>query len=143
LHELQSAKSLPHSFLAIFLAEACCHTKDYQKGQAALGIPQMEHIYDAERLRLEGKILLALSSDKSQDIREKAEQLFRNALKISQEQDTKSFSLRAAMSLYLVQNNTKQKQEALKQLLTIYNEFQEGHDTADLKQAKQMLGLIK
>ncbi|HEV2834946.1 MAG TPA: tetratricopeptide repeat protein, partial [Pyrinomonadaceae bacterium] len=93
-----------------------------------------ERYYHAELYRLKGELLLLQSGDVSS-----AEDCFRQAIKIAQEQKAKSWELRAAMSLarlYVRQNDEKQ---ALDLLAPVYDSFSEGFDTLDLREAKALL----
>ncbi len=143
LTELQSKTSITNSYLAVFLAEACWHMQDFEKGQAALEISKMENIYDAERLRLEGEFVLAQESQKNKSDghagRKQAENLFRKALEISQKQGAKFFALRAAVSLSQLLINSDRNNKVQAVLHEIYHAFNEGLDTEDLKLAKQTL----
>jgi predicted ATPase len=69
----------------------------------------------------------------------KAEAYFDRALAIARAQQSRSWELRAAMSmarLWLAQGKQK---EARQLLAPIYGWFTEGFDTLDLKRAKQLL----
>jgi len=52
----------------------------------------------------------------------------------------KSFELRATMSLAQMLDRQGRRDEARTMLANIYNWFTEGFDTADLKDAKTLLG---
>ena len=68
-----------------------------------------------------------------------AEQSFRVAIRIAQSQSTKSFELRATMSLARLLAQQGRRDEARTMLADIYGWFTEGFDTADLKDAKALL----
>jgi predicted ATPase len=71
-----------------------------------------------------------------------AETCFHQALTIARQQQAKSLELRAAMSLsHLWQRQGKQA-EAHDLLAPIYGWFTEGFDTADLQEAKALLGTL-
>jgi predicted ATPase len=87
----------------------------------------------AELNRLKGKLLLR------QGHREAAEQLYRKALSIAQEQGAKFWELRAAASLALLCRDQRRYAEARDLLALVYGWFTEGFDTRDLKCAKALL----
>jgi class 3 adenylate cyclase/predicted ATPase len=70
---------------------------------------------------------------------EAAEQLYRKALSIAQEQEAKLWELRAATSLARLWGEQGRSAEARDLLAPIYGWFTEGFDTADLKEAKALL----
>jgi len=91
--------------------------------------------YYAEAHRLKGELLLA-GSDADPGT---AEVCFQKAIDIAQAQSAKGWELRAATSLarlWYSQNKTK---EAYELLFPVYDWFTEGFDTADLKEAKELL----
>lgn len=69
-----------------------------------------------------------------------AEESFRQALDIAHSQKAKSLELRAAMSLSRLWQKHGKVIEARQMLAEVYNWFTEGFDTADLKEAKALLG---
>jgi predicted ATPase len=68
-----------------------------------------------------------------------AEELYRKALWIAEEQDAKLWKLRAAVSLTQLIRDGGRRPEARHLLAPIYSRFTEGFDTADLKVAKALL----
>jgi predicted ATPase/class 3 adenylate cyclase len=70
----------------------------------------------------------------------KAETHFKHALSIAQEKQTKSFELRAAMSLARLWRDQGKPQQARELLVPVYGWFTQGFDTPDLKEAKALLG---
>jgi predicted ATPase len=94
-----------------------------------------EHFYEAELYRLRGEFLLHLSSDNQQE----AETCFQHAIRIAQNQQAKSWELRATTSLARLWQQQGKRQEAHDLLAPVYNWFTEGFDTADLKDAKMLL----
>jgi predicted ATPase len=69
----------------------------------------------------------------------KAEDSFRTALVIAREQGTRGYELRAATSLARLWADQGRQGEARELLAPLYSWFTEGFDTADLKEAKQLL----
>jgi class 3 adenylate cyclase/predicted ATPase len=87
----------------------------------------------AELNRLKGKLLLR------QGHAEGAEQLYRKALSIAQEQGAKLWELRAAVSLARLHRDQRRHTEAHGLLAPVYGWFTEGFGTRDLKGAKALL----
>jgi predicted ATPase len=87
----------------------------------------------AELNRLKGKLL------RGQGHPEAAEQLYRNALSIAQEQEAKLWELRAVVSLARFHRDQRRHTEAHGLLAPVYGWFTEGFDTRDLKIAKALL----
>ncbi len=92
-------------------------------------------VYEAEFHRLRGEFLLM----QNQSNESAAEAYFREAINIARRQQSKSWELRATMSLALLLRDTDRIDEARTMLAEIYNWFTEGFDTADLKDAKALL----
>jgi predicted ATPase len=69
-----------------------------------------------------------------------AEAYFHKAIEVARRQSAKSFELRATMSLARLWQRQGKKDEARQMLAEIYGWFTEGFDTADLKEAKALLG---
>jgi TOMM system kinase/cyclase fusion protein len=94
-----------------------------------------ERWWEAELHRLEGELLLALSTDHAAQ----AETCFHQALDIARRQQAKSLELRAAMSLSRLWQQQGKRAEAYQLLAETYGWFTEGFDTADLQEAKALL----
>src|SRR5204863_1564926 len=71
---------------------------------------------------------------------EAAEELYRQALSIAEEQGAKLWELRAAASLARLRCDQGRCGEARDLLAPVYGWFTEGFDTPDLKEAKELLG---
>ena len=69
----------------------------------------------------------------------KAEGCFERALAVARQQHTKSWELRAAMSLARLKRHQGKVQQARELLAPVYGWFTEGFDTRDLKEAKALL----
>ena len=89
--------------------------------------------FAAELYRHKGQLLLR------QGHSEAAEELYRKALSIAQEQEAKLWELRAAVSLARLRRDQGRRAEARDLLAPVYGWFTEGFDTADLKDAKVLL----
>jgi DNA-binding winged helix-turn-helix (wHTH) protein/tetratricopeptide (TPR) repeat protein len=102
------------------------------------------HHYDAEICRLKGELLLHQAAGyyghpKSTEHLREAESSFRQAIAIAQQQRSRSLELRAATSLAWLLRSQNRRAEAQKLLLPIYGWFTEGHDTLDLRDARELL----
>jgi predicted ATPase len=102
-----------------------------------------ERFYEAELYRLKGELMLKQSSVRSlaSSVPKEAESCFLKAIEIARHQQAKSLELRAVMSLSRLWQQGK-KTEAQQMLSEVYNWFTEGFDTADLKDAKVLLGQL-
>jgi predicted ATPase len=95
-----------------------------------------ESWYEAEVQRMAGEI--ALKSLEPDAV--KAEAYFERALAVArQQQQAKSWELRAATSMARLWRDRGKRDEARDLLAPIYGWFTEGFDTLDLKQAKTLL----
>jgi predicted ATPase len=92
-----------------------------------------ERWFAAELNRHKGQLL----SQQGQS--EAAEELYRKALNIAQEQEAKMWELRATVSLARLRRDQGRRAEARDLLAPVYNWFTEGFDTFDLKEAKALL----
>jgi hypothetical protein len=117
-----------------------------------------ELLYAAETARLKGVLLLgqAEGTPPTQRSRRKAksdtrrlspspaaaeaEACFLQALEIAQQQHAKAWELRAAVSLARLWRQQGKTKEARNLLGDIHGWFTEGFDTADLQEAKTLLG---
>jgi predicted ATPase len=111
-------------------------------------------ICEAELHRLKGELLLQQVAPKDQqgafgppdpvviDARVviESEACFRDAIEIARRQQAKSLELRATTSLSRLLQRQGRRDEARQMLAKIYGWFTEGFDTADLKDAKALLG---
>jgi predicted ATPase len=94
-----------------------------------------ERVWEPELYRLKGELLLQQSLVSATE----AETCFHQAIAIAQNQQAKSFELRAATSLARLWQSQEKREEAYDLLTPVYNWFTEGFDTADLKDAKALL----
>jgi predicted ATPase len=92
-----------------------------------------ERWFAAELNRHKGQLLLR------QGHAEAAEELYRKALSIAEEQGAKLWELRAAASLARLRRDQGRHAEARELLAPVYGWFTEGFGTADLKEAKALL----
>jgi predicted ATPase len=92
-----------------------------------------ERWFAAELNRHKGQLLLR------QGHSDAAEELYRKALSIAEEQGAKLWELRAAASLARLRRDQGRHTEARNLLAPVYGWFTEGFDTPDLKEAKALL----
>ena len=93
--------------------------------------------YLAEIHRLRGEIML----DRNQP--QDAESCFHQSLEVARSQHARSWELRTTMSLCRLWQTQGRGQEAHRALTGIYEWFQEGFETPDLVDAKQLLESLK
>jgi adenylate cyclase len=91
---------------------------------------------EAELHRLKGELILIRDAANV----EEAERCLRTAIDVARWQGARLFELRATVSLARLLRDTNRTNEAHKLLTEIYGWFTEGFDTADLKEAKELLG---
>jgi predicted ATPase len=90
---------------------------------------------EAELHRIAGEIALKSFAPDP----EKAEAYFERALAVARQQQTKSWELRAAMSMARLRRDQGKRDEARDLIAPVYGWFTEGFDTLDLKEAKALL----
>jgi class 3 adenylate cyclase/predicted ATPase len=127
--------------ILLLLAEAWGHLGHVQNGLAALDEALVlvethgECFYEAELYRLKGELLLAVSVDAHCE----AATWFQQALAVARRQQTKSWELRAALSLSRLWQRQGQREQANQLLADIFGRFTEGWDTEDLQAAQVLL----
>ena len=94
---------------------------------------------DAELHRLRGDLLRRLPDPDSAE----CETCFRKAVAIAQDQGTRGFELRAAVSLARLLRDQGRRGEAGDVLAPVYGRFPEGFDMPDLKEAKAVLDALR
>ena len=97
---------------------------------------KLDRYHEPELYRLKGEIQLSLHPNDPV----LAESSFNQAIKIAKAHHARSFELRAAISLGRLWQSQGKSNEARVLISTIYKEFTEGFETADLKDAKMLLG---
>ena len=155
LHDQETKLVRPH-FLAL-LVEGLEKSRRLEEGlpilDDALAIVNGngEGYYEAELYRLKGELLLGspnleVSSTGSSGVGmnsarvENAQECFRQAIKIAHRQKANSLELRAVMSLARLYKQKAMHQHARQVVAELYEHFAEGFDTADLSEAKTLLG---
>jgi DNA-binding SARP family transcriptional activator/predicted ATPase len=125
--------------LLALLAETYAQVGDMASARQAIGEALEiahatgEDYYRPELHRLWGSFMLAAGEKAA------AQVSFQQALKIAQAQGTKSLELRAATSLGQLLAEQGRRGEAHELLAGVYHWFTEGFDTADLRQAQDLL----
>lgn len=94
-----------------------------------------EYFHHAKLHQIKGMVLLECSGDWHAE----AESCFQQALEIARAQEVKVWELRSAMSLSRLWQQQGKCNEAREVLAEVYHWFTEGHDTADLQDAKAQL----
>jgi predicted ATPase len=92
--------------------------------------------YVAELLRIKGELLLQQAGGQPVPA---AEDCFRGALDVAQEQGALFWEIRAAFSLARLRVRQDRQDDARRILAPVYDRFTEGFETADLKLAKGLL----
>jgi predicted ATPase/DNA-binding winged helix-turn-helix (wHTH) protein len=98
-----------------------------------------EMFYMPELLRIKGGLLL---SKREPDVRE-AEICFRKSLELSRRQGTRAWELRTARDLAKLLADQGQTENGRTLLQSVYAEFSEGFETADLKAAEDLLATLR
>ena len=108
-------------------------------GEAVTAIETRKETWcEAEVNRIAGEI--ALRSPVGDLL--KAQAYFERALAVAQQQQAKSWELRAAMSMARLWRDQGKVQQARELLAPVYGWFTEGFDTLDLKEAKALLDAL-
>jgi class 3 adenylate cyclase/predicted ATPase len=98
-----------------------------------------EHFWEAELHRLKGDLLLRQSTSQQAQ----AEACFKKAIDLARRQQAKSLELRATKGLARLWQQQGNRKQAYGILKTLYDWFQEGLDTADLRETKILLEALK
>jgi TOMM system kinase/cyclase fusion protein len=102
-----------------------------------------ERAYEAELYRLKGELIQKAEGRRQKaDVEAEAEACFHQALEVARRQNAKSWQLRTAMSLSRLWLRQGKKDEARQLLSEVYGWFTEGFDTADLKEARELLEAV-
>jgi predicted ATPase len=129
------------TYYATLLAQACLRAGQGNEAHSVLteALKRVRdtgvRYYEAELQRIKGELLLRRSAPWGKE----AETCFHRAIDLSRHQGARSLELRAIMSLSGLWQKQGKEKEARKMLQEIYGWFTEGFDTADLKQAKELL----
>ena len=135
-------------FLAM-LAEAHSKMGQIEEGLAVLAGALValeengERFYEAEVYRLQGDLLSQEQGGRLADRPDElsVENCYQKAIEVAHEQQAKSMELRATLSLSKLWQEQGHTAIATRMLQTIYDEFTEGFDTADLQEAEAILNI--
>jgi predicted ATPase len=97
-----------------------------------------EFIQMPELLRVKGKLLCGLTNAN----RGEAEMLFRQSIDLARLQGARAWELRGAIDLAALMLDTERRDSARELLMTVYGAFNEGNETADLAEARELLGKL-
>ena len=129
-------------YFCTLLAEVSAHLGHTEDGLQALTEAytlveqQEERWWEAEISRLRGVLLLRQPGTPQAE----AATWLQRALDVARHQEAKSLELRAATSLARLWQHQGKRAEARELLAPVYGWFTEGFDTADLQDAKALLG---
>jgi adenylate cyclase len=141
----EAARSATPMFLPRILYGVAMAMRAANRHQEALGLlgealsvgeATRERLTLAEVLRARGELLWEVGDDPG------AERDFQRALEIARGQEARSWELRAATSLARLWHEQGRTAEAWAMLEPVYGWFTEGIDTGDLREAKELLGLL-
>jgi class 3 adenylate cyclase len=137
----QGGYGLGYSFLLGQFAEGAMHYGNVDAAEAAVR-EAVEHLYEtgpelweAEIHRLNGDVLRERGEPASV-----VAQSYMRAVEVAQRQDAKLLELRAATSLVRVLEGCDGEESARQRLQSLYDWFTEGFETADLVDARRVLG---
>lgn len=100
-----------------------------------------EHHFESEIYRIEAELLAAVAKSKQSDEDlDLALQRADHAVSLARACEARSMELRAATTRARLYQGHARHQEALKELRELYDGFNEGLDTPDLKDARKLLG---
>src|SRR5262249_5931343 len=93
----------------------------------------------AEVLRVKARLLLAAGRAEADEI----ESILVSSLEIARRQRARCWELRASCDLASLWEDQGQGRKALKLLQSVYDQFTEGFDTADLQNAKALIRSLR
>jgi tetratricopeptide (TPR) repeat protein len=129
----------------LYLAQAYLINHQFDEGLEAIRMAHEqadrtgEHWFTAELHRTEAELLLARRRDSMPVI----EETLGRALEVARNQHSKTFELRAAMSLAKVWAERGEQSRARNLLEPVYGWFKEGTDTRDLIEARNLLDQLR
>jgi predicted ATPase len=137
----QSVRRFYYEYELLVFAEALLKAGEVDRAQQvvqeALDCIMTSHnrLFEAEAHRLSGACLASRGSDQI----EEAERRLSQAIETADRQGALAFKLRAATNLARLWSDQNRRAKAHELLRPIYNQFIEGLDTPDLKEAKALL----
>lgn len=96
-------------------------------------------LFEAEAYRLSGACLACQGDDEAAE----AERLLLRAIETAEQQGALAFKLRAGTTLARLWRDQNRKGSAHDLLRQIYDQFKEGHDTPDLREARALLDELR
>src|SRR5262249_32305811 len=93
----------------------------------------------AEILRVKAHLLLATGRAQVDEV----EAILVNSLEIARQQQARCWELRVSCDLARLWQGQGREKKALKLLQSVYNQFTEGFDTAELQQAKALIRSLR
>jgi predicted ATPase len=134
-----SRKSLAeyHGFLAEIHARAGRLEDARREVDEALAIADRSNsrCQEAELHRIKGEVLLGLDPSGEAE----AEACFQKSLEVARSQSARSWELRGAMSLGKLWHKQGRSEEATQILSRVYQKFNQGFQTPDLRDARALL----
>ena len=140
---LETGAIVTHTYLAALLAEALAALGSYDQalGLIRSGLKMIEDHGDrrwlADLHRVHGDLLAA----KPEPEPDAAMTAYHRSLDVARAQGAKSFELRTLVRMVRLLEGGAGTQEAMASLARAYEAFEEGRDTADLKDAEALLAL--
>ncbi|MEM7581777.1 MAG: AAA family ATPase [Acidobacteriota bacterium] len=98
-----------------------------------------ERFFEAEAYRLQGEIKLLAGPADREELQQFAERSYQQALEVAREQGARALQLRTAVSLARLRKLQQRGNEARDLLALLLAEHPEGTDSADLRDAHQLL----
>ncbi len=99
---------------------------------------QKQHMYEAQLYRVQGELLWMQGA-----AGDTVEECFQHAIALAQQQEAKSIELQATTSLARLWQSQGESQAARQSLAKVYAWFTEGFETADLREAKMLLEVLR
>jgi class 3 adenylate cyclase/predicted ATPase len=137
----QSVRRFYYEYELLVFAEALLKAGEVDRAQQAVQealdciMTSHNRLFEAEAHRLSGACLASRGSDQI----EEAERRLSQAIETADRQGALAFKLRAATNLARLWSDQNRRAKAHELLRPIYNQFIEGLDTPDLKEAKALL----
>jgi predicted ATPase len=143
---LEAAQSMGDRFLRphwlVLLADALVHAGLMDEARAAVseGLSEVRRaersFSEPELRRIEGELFLRELE------RDEAQRAFQEAIEVARRQGSRSFELRAALSLAHLWQNQNRNQDARRLLEEVFRWFTDGLDSPDPMEARELLALL-
>jgi predicted ATPase len=125
----------------LFLVDACAHLRQFEQGLSIVekGLDLAEALGHrwvvAELYRLNAVLLMLAPSNNQHEVESKLQL----SLKLARKQQARSIQLRSATALGWLRLEQGEPADALSLLMPLFQTFDEGFDTPDLKEARALL----